>query len=292
MFFYAAMAVFYCLLMCWFGCMMGCYRASRIPIEKWIQLTIVISLLEMFFRFGDAFVWNQNGRRTPWITFSAIGIGVFKGAFSRSLMVMVSLGWGVTRDSLGRKYKWIFILGLAFIGLSLARNLMIVIAVDHVEELSASTESTLYDVSSILAVALGFVDVIYAMWIYDALSATMEQLGRRKQLRKLKRYSQLRCSFILAVLFAFAWVVYTIVSKADPKAMVQEQDVWIVKAAVEINYGFLLLGVACLWRPSKDAKDYAYSMELASDPDGIDPDGLELKDSDVPSAMDDFYYDP
>lgn len=62
----------------------------------------------------------------------------------------------------------------------------------------------------------------------------------------------------------------------------------VLAASMEINYVFVLLGVAILWRPQENAKDYAYVMELppmtADDDD--DGDGLELAGV-VPSAADD-----
>ena len=50
---------------------------------------------------------------------------------------------------------------------------------------------------------------------------------------------------------------------------------------MEVNYIFILLAVAFLWRPSETAKEYAYVMELNSTNEG------EFEMADVPSAMDD-----
>jgi hypothetical protein len=56
---------------------------------------------------------------------------------------------------------------------------------------------------------------------------------------------------------------------------------------MEMNYVFVLLGVAILWRPQENAKEYAYVMELP--PMTTDEDGenvLEMTGM-VPSAADD-----
>ena len=57
---------------------------------------------------------------------------------------------------------------------------------------------------------------------------------------------------------------------------------------MELNYVFVLLGVAILWRPMENAKEYAYVMELpamnSDDDDGVTE--MELSGV-VPSAADD-----
>ena len=56
---------------------------------------------------------------------------------------------------------------------------------------------------------------------------------------------------------------------------------------MEINYVFVLLSVAILWRPQPNAKEYAYVMELpavTTDDDGEVE--IEMMGA-VPSAMDD-----
>ena len=55
----------------------------------------------------------------------------------------------------------------------------------------------------------------------------------------------------------------------------------VLDAFMEVNYIFILLAVAFLWRPSETAKEYAYVMELNSTNEG------EFEMADVPSAMDD-----
>ena len=64
-------------------------------------------------------------------------------------------------------------------------------------------------------------------------------------------------------------------------------DKRVLAAAMELNYIFVLLGVAILWRPQENAKEYAYVMELpalSADDDGVSE--MELSGT-VPSAMDD-----
>ena len=59
---------------------------------------------------------------------------------------------------------------------------------------------------------------------------------------------------------------------------------------MELNYLFVLTGVAILWRPQENAKEYAFVMQLPSMKAGGDDeneDGGEFEMGVVPSAMDD-----
>ncbi|GKY95508.1 hypothetical protein MPSEU_000512500 [Mayamaea pseudoterrestris] len=285
LYFFGAMTIAYLVVSLWYSIMMHLNFESRIPIEKWILTTILLGLGEMVFKTADAFVWNSDGHRHIWICYMGIVLGVVKRGWSRSLIVMVSLGWGVTRDTLGRKYKWIFMLCMLYIGLSAFCDLTFVVANTAMETLSQNVESNLYDIYTLLTFTIAAVDVVYVMWIMDALASTMEHLESQQQTRKLKRYLRLRCLFLFAVLFAAAWAIFA-VANAFTDGIVGEEDAWMVDSATELNYLIVMLGIACLWRPSPTAKEYAYAMELPSSNYEGDGSELELSGAGVPSALD------
>ena len=283
LYFFAAMTIAYLVVSLWYGIMMHLNVESRIPIEKWILTTILLGLGEMLFKTADAFVWNSDGHRQLWLCYVGIISGVVKRGWSRSLIVMVSLGWGVTKDSLGRTYKWIFMLCMLYIGLSAFCDLTIVVAVTEMETLSQTAETNLYDIYTLLTFLIAAVDVIYVMWILDGLASTMEHLESMQQTRKLKRYLRLRCLFLFAVVFAAAWAMFA-VANAFTDGIVGEEDSWMVDSATELNYLIVMFGIACLWRPSASAREYAFAMELPSS--NYEGDGLELSGAGVPSALD------
>jgi Lung seven transmembrane receptor len=293
MYFYTVLAVVYFAVMLWYGISMHLNVESRIPIEKWILITIVVGFVEMIFRSGDYFVWNQDGYRMNVAMYLGILLGVFKRGFSRCLGIMVSLGWGVIRDSLGSTMRWIILLGATYIGVSSARELMWQFAIDDLETLSYGTEEDIFSVTVIMTFVVSALDVIFILWILDALNGTMEYLENMGQTRKLMRYLRLRCIFLFGILFATAWVVFALVDTYDEVGIVEEEHEWVVKAATEINYLFMLLGVAILWRPNPSAKEYAYAMELPATSSFEDEGGTELElTGAVPSAMDDDDDDP
>jgi len=286
MYFYDFLFLVYLALAAWFGYLMKQNVASRIPIEKWIFMTIVLGLLELLFRVADYMSWNSDGVRSNGLTYVGILFGVLKHAISRCLVVMVSLGWGVVRDDLGSALLRIIILGIIYIGVAAAREFMILFAVEDMQTLSYDQEVELFDAATVLTFVVAAVDVIFIMWILDALNGTMQYLENMSQTRKLQRYLKFRTILLFAILFAVIWAVFSLVDTYDEDGIVREEHEWVVDAATEVNYLFVLIGVSWLWRPNPSAKEYAYVMELATT-GGDGETELELTGGVVPSAMDD-----
>mmetsp|Transcript_24166 Transcript_24166/g.50613 ORF Transcript_24166/g.50613 Transcript_24166/m.50613 type:complete len:325 (+) Transcript_24166:402-1376(+) len=265
MYFFSALTIFYAILLAWYGLKMSIYRDEIIPIQKWVLTTVGIGLLEVFFKGGDLWVWNIDGERFWFSLYTGVVVGVLKRAISRSLVVMLSLGWGVTCDDLGDKMKKIVTLGLAYAGSSAARDVMTVLAVTENEVLSTETETGILDVVEILTFVTAFIDVIFYWWIFDALNGTMQYLEGMSQSRKLKRYLRLRLILLLSVLFAVVWTVFGIVDSYNDKRIInEEENGWVLNAVWEFNYLVVLIGLAWLWGPEAGAKEYAYVMELSA----------------------------
>jgi len=265
MYFFSALTIFYAILLAWYGLKMSIHRDEIIPIQKWVLGTVGIGLLEVFFKGGDLWVWNIDGERFWFSLYTGVVVGVFKRAISRALVVMLSLGWGVTCDDLGDKMKKIVTLGLAYAGSSAARDVMTVLAVTENEVLSTETETEILDVVEILTFITAFIDVIFYWWIFDALNGTMQYLEGMSQSRKLKRYLRLRLILLLSVLFAIVWSVFGIVDSYNDKRIInEEENGWVLNAVWEFNYLVVLIGLAWLWGPEAGAKEYAYVMELSA----------------------------
>jgi len=287
MYFDAFLFLLYFCILLWYGITMKMYEDANIPIQTWIFGTISMGCLELFFRAGDLFVWNEDGSRF-WVAFYVgVMVGVLKRGVSRCLIVMVALGWGVVRDELGSVMKKINFLGGLYIATSLVCDIMTVVAYTEVQKISQEEEQELFDVVSILRIVIAVIDVTFYVWIIDSLNATMEYLESNNQTSKLLRYLRLRCILLFSILFAVIWSVFGMVNTVD-EGIVEDEQNWILDASMELNYIFVLMGVAILWRPHESAKDYAYVMELPAMTAGDDDDEgiLEMTDT-VPSAMDD-----
>lgn len=263
MHFFFVLTILYVILFLWYGSMMAKHSEASIPIQKWMFCTIGVGLLEVFFKAGDLWVWNEDGVRFWFSLYTGVLFGVCKRAVSRCLVLMVSMGWGVTRDTLGFELKRVVILGVVYAVVSALRDITTVLAITENQILTDREENGLLDVVTILAFVAAFVDLIFYLWIFDALNGTMQYLEGMSQTSKLARFLRLRCILLLSVLFAVVWTVFGIVdSYNDQRMLAEEQNGWVLSAVWEVNYLLVLIGLSVLWRPEPNAKEYAYVMEL------------------------------
>lgn len=286
--FFTILSIIYIILFFWYNNLMRRYKDSRIDIEKWIKSVILLGCIEMILKTIDYVIWNNIGHRSSSVIWTGIFFGVLKQGFTRCLIVMVSMGWGVIRNTLGTTMHTIVCLGGTFILVSMLVDGMVLVAYEQMSSISYHTATEILDVITLLTAVRETINVIFTIWIIDSLSKTMHYLSTQKnQSHKLQRTQQLRTIIVLAVIFRcmIAFVSWMIDNYQD-ESIVREEFAWAKEAAVEVNYLFVLVSIAILWRPNESAREYAYVMELGTMDD--DNDELELSAIEtVPSAMED-----
>lgn len=177
---------------------------------------------------------------------------------------MVSLGWGVVRDTLGDQMNKIIFLGSFFFASSTARDIIAIVSYVDMKTLSTENEEELIGIVEILTLVIAIIDVTFYMWILNALNGTMQYLENMSQHNKLRRYLRLRLILLLSILFAVVWGIFGLVDTFLDEGILSQDSEWAIKAAWELNYLLVLVSVAVLWRPNPAAKDYAFVMELPS----------------------------
>lgn len=280
MFFYAGLAAIYFVLTFWYYCGMKMYQESAIPIQKFILATMCLGLLEVSFLGIDLFIWNTSGYRSPLVAYTGLGLGVLKRGSSRCLGVMVAMGWGVVRDSLGTTLIKIIFLGLLYSCLTLAREFLEIFA-EAVQKKSLQQQEELLDLALVLTPIIFVVNAIFYCWIISSLSSTTEYLRNMNQASKLRRHMRLRC-LIITSLVIVGIVMALSIAQIFTNYLSKDQ-LWIIQAVTHANYLFILFGVGILWKPNSNAKDYAMQMEVPALGEGENE--LELSCV-VPSAED------
>jgi len=76
------------------------------------------------FKLADYEYWNHNGLRSFFLKFLGLLFGVGKRASSRSLILMVSMGWGIAKHSIGKNYYFVVLLGVAYCMVSGTHDIM------------------------------------------------------------------------------------------------------------------------------------------------------------------------
>eukprot|EP00815_Leptocylindrus_aporus_P005813 CAMPEP_0116070328 /NCGR_PEP_ID=MMETSP0322-20121206/12952_1 /TAXON_ID=163516 /ORGANISM="Leptocylindrus danicus var. apora, Strain B651" /LENGTH=714 /DNA_ID=CAMNT_0003558131 /DNA_START=71 /DNA_END=2215 /DNA_ORIENTATION=- len=281
--FLSALTFLFALLLCWYGYQMHVHSDHSIPIQRWLLITLLAGFIEVLFKAGDYWIWNEDGVRFTVAMYIGICFGVTKRAISRVLILMVCLGWGVVRDTLGGKMRKIYTFLFSYCVCAFLRDSFTAEALTD-PDLTVSEEKEVVDVVKIFTFLTAFLDILVYLWIFDSLNNTIDHLETMSQHQKLKIMLRLRLILIISVLFAVFWSIFGIVNIFMESRILSLEDEWAVHGAWEINYLFVLLGVAILWRPNERAKDFAYAMEI---PASGDLDDIEFDtDAGLPESDD------
>eukprot|EP00816_Leptocylindrus_hargravesii_P011914 CAMPEP_0196824648 /NCGR_PEP_ID=MMETSP1362-20130617/92602_1 /TAXON_ID=163516 /ORGANISM="Leptocylindrus danicus, Strain CCMP1856" /LENGTH=862 /DNA_ID=CAMNT_0042204969 /DNA_START=52 /DNA_END=2640 /DNA_ORIENTATION=- len=273
---FAILTALYVILLAWYWHRMNKFAEHNIDIHKWLVLTILIGALEVFFKAGDFWVWNEDGERFDTITYTGVLLGIMKRAISRGLILMVSLGWGVVRESLGSKLGKIRLFCVIYIAIAACQDIFYTLSMADpaLSSLSQEEENAFKNIASIFELFTVLLDVFIYVWIFDALKATIQHLETMAQHEKLKIMLRLRNIIYVSITFAVLWSLFRFVNYSTTPNILSMDQVWALTGAWEVNYFFLLFCVAILWCPNERSKEFAYAMEL---PSGGDFDDIEFE---------------
>ena len=113
------------------GWLIVCFTHSSelLPLQLWITAVLALGMIETTLLFLHYLTWNDYGNASIFTSTLAMIFGVTKRAASRVLVLMVSLGYGVVRPSLGDEMDKILYLGAAYFLLSLVVIIIYIIII-------------------------------------------------------------------------------------------------------------------------------------------------------------------
>ncbi|GLJ36910.1 hypothetical protein SUGI_0746160 [Cryptomeria japonica] len=273
--FYGFMSLSYLILgLIWFVQYVRCWK-DILQLQNCITIVIALGMCEMAMWYFEYSNFNATGHRPIDITIWAVTFGSIKKTVSRLLLLVVSMGYGVVRPTLGGLTSKVVFLGAVYFVASEALEL--VENVGNINDLSGKARLFL-----VLPVAV--LDAFFILWIFTSLSKTLEKLQARRSFAKLELYRKFTNLLAVAVVLSVAWIGYELYFKATDPFTERWQNAWIISAFWTF-LAFVLLCVICaLWAPSHNATRYAYSEETGEDFD--DDEAVALTAGDVKSTLD------
>ncbi|WCJ39379.1 Lung seven transmembrane receptor family protein [Euphorbia peplus] len=220
------------------------------PLLNCITMVITLGMFEMAFWYFDYVEFNETGVRPTGITIWAVTFGSIKRTVARLLILMVSMGYGVVRPTLGGLTSKVLMLGVTFFLAS--EVLELVENVGAVSDLSGKARLFL-----VLPVAI--LDAFFILWIFKSLSATLNKLQARRMMVKLDIYRKFTNALAVAVIVSVGWICYELYFKANDVYNEQWQNAWIIPAFWQFLSFSLLCVICALWAPSQNSMRYAYS---------------------------------
>lgn len=250
--FYAIMSLAYLILgVVWFSQYARFWR-DILQLQNCITAVIALSMFEMSAWYGDYTHFNASGFRPYGTTVWAATLGSLRKSVSRVLVLIVAMGYGVVRPTLGGLSGKVLALGLSYF---FAVGLLDVMQnVGAIDDLSSSERLFL-----VLPVAV--IDAVFILWIFSSLSKTLAILQSKRSSSKLDLYRRFTNGMALAVLVAVAWIGYEMYTRlSDPFNEKWRAD-WITGCFWHLLQFVLLCAICVLWAPSQNPTRFAYSED-------------------------------
>lgn len=274
MIFYGFMSLAFVILgIFWFSQYARFWR-EVLPLQNCVTLVITLGMLEMALWYFEYAEFNKTGVRPTGITVWAVTFGAVKRTVARLILLMVSMGYGVVRPSLGGLTSKVVFLGLTFFLAS--EVLEMVENVGAVSDLSGKARLFL-----VLPVAI--LDAFFILWIFTSLSATLNKLQARRMMVKVDIYRKFTNALAVTVIVSVGWICYELYYKSNDVYNEQWQNAWIIPAFWQVLSFSLLCVICVLWAPSQNSTRYAYSGDASEEFDRDETTLTLIKPSLLPS---------
>jgi hypothetical protein len=122
---------------------------------------------------------------------------------SRVVVLLVALGYGVVRPSLGDDMKKVLYLGGAYLVFSLIYSISISLPGGN-----KKADDIGYEMLSLVVFILALIDTIFYVWVLNSVSDLIDGLAVRKQAAKYILYRNFRNVLFLSLLSTFTWILY------------------------------------------------------------------------------------
>ncbi|KAI6047950.1 lung seven transmembrane receptor-domain-containing protein [Pisolithus marmoratus] len=195
-----------------FGCAWAwlCYRhvTELLPIQYYLSGLVAFMIVEMAANWVYYRYLNAHGKNTASVVFLFVVaiLDAGRNALSFFMLLVVSLGLSVVRETLGRTM-------IKCQALAAAHFVFGVLYAVGIVELSLESTSAL--VLLLFVIPLAFTLSGFLMWILHSLTGTMNQLAARKQRYKLKMFQRLYYILLAAVIVIAIFFVVSSYSFSD-----------------------------------------------------------------------------
>ncbi|KAG5654686.1 hypothetical protein H0H81_007442 [Sphagnurus paluster] len=272
--FYFAMSLIYAIFAALWAWMCYQHLHELLPIQHYLSTLVGLLVIEMVANWAYYRYLNSHGRGTSATVFLIVVaiLDAARNAMSFFMLLVVSLGLSVVRESLGKTMlKCQVLAGAHFV-------FGILYAVGIVE---LELESTSALVLLTFVIPLAFTLSGFLLWIMYALNATIAQLRARKQKYKLKMFERLYyillgAVVVIAIFFVVSSLSFSGRLAEDYAAKSWRVRWWLLDGWLALLYLSAFSAIAFLWRPLLSfPSTLAMSDEIAQDEEDAEDYDLE-----------------
>ncbi|KAI0905032.1 lung seven transmembrane receptor-domain-containing protein [Ustulina deusta] len=278
--FYGGITILYAVVVVFWAFLYYQHRYDILPVQNYITAILVFLVIEMLLTWGFYDFLNRSG--------SSIGskvllilvaiLNAFRNSFSFFLLLIVCMGYGVVKPSLGKTMIYVRWLAIAHFVFGL---------VYAITSLLVSPDAAGPFVLLIVLPLAGTLTAFY-VWTLNSLNFTLKDLRERKQTAKEAMYRKLWWCILISILVIFGFFFFnsfSFASASDPDYVpFHWKSRWfILDGWLNLVYFADVAWVAYVWRPTANNRRFAMSDEIAQDEDG----GFEFADVGAPDDSDD-----
>jgi len=247
--------VYLCITAVWVMMSLLCWR-ELFRIQHAITAVSFLGLVEACLWYSFYRDLNHRGIRSMTFFVVCTVASVSKSIFSYMVVLVASLGWGVTRPFLETHIVVkIGVLCVLFIILDVIREC--VMSVRHSAELPPA-----FVIGCLLPVSMLNGGIFF--WVFTSLTDLLEILKDRRQFEKLRLY---RCLFGLLV-FGLTMATVSLAFQINELSKVNDarwEYEWLfADATPQSLFIFVLCAMMCLWAPYRYSQKYAFNQQVGS----------------------------
>ncbi|GAD95351.1 hypothetical protein PVAR5_3993 [Paecilomyces variotii No. 5] len=265
--FYGGLTIVYAVIGVFWAFLYVQNRFDILPVQNYITAIIVFLIVEQLMTWGFYDYQNRHGlnamARVLMVIVAILNAG--RNSFSFFLLLIVCMGYGVVKPSLGRTMIYVRLLAIGHF----------VFGVIYAIASLSITPDTAGPLILLVILPLAGTLTAFYVWTLNSLNATMKDLVDRKQTVKALMYKKLWWCILVSILVIFGFFFINSFAFAGHSEANFVPEHWktrwfVLDGWLNIVYLFDISFVAYLWRPTANNRRFAMSDELAQDDDGFE----------------------
>ncbi|XP_061467297.1 transmembrane protein 87A isoform X2 [Rhineura floridana] len=246
MIFFMVMCIVYVLFGVLWLAWSACYWRDLLRIQFWIGAVIFLGMLEKAVFYAEFQNIRYKGESVQGALILAELLSALKRSLARTLVIIVSLGYGIVKPRLGVTLHKVVVAGALYLLFSGMEGVLRVTGAQN-------------DLASLAFIPLAFLDTALCWWIFISLTQTMKLLKLRRNVVKLSLYRHFTNTLILAIAASVVFIIWTTMKFRLVDCQSDWQELWVDDAIWRLLFSMILFVIMVLWRPSANNQRFAFS---------------------------------
>ncbi|XP_077783355.1 transmembrane protein 87A isoform X2 [Podarcis muralis] len=246
MIFFMVMCIVYVLFGVLWLAWSACYWRDLLRIQFWIGAVILLGMLEKAVFYAEFQNIRYKGESVQGALILAELLSALKRSLARTLVIIVSLGYGIVKPRLGVTLHKVVVAGALYLLFSGMEGVLRVTGAQN-------------DLASLAFIPLAFLDTALCWWIFISLTQTMKLLKLRRNVVKLSLYRHFTNTLILAIAASVVFIIWTTMKFRLVDCQSDWRELWVDDAIWRLLFSMILFAIMVLWRPSANNQRFAFS---------------------------------